>query len=96
MSCHLLDLTCHLQGAFWGVVNAVPWWVWLVAALAGLGVAYKLGGWPAVAALAFGYGLFWGRKSVSTDDQYAHPDPRAPKVKPPRKKRPTIFDGLRK
>jgi len=89
MSCTLLDLGCHMQGAFWGLVNAVPWWVWLVVAIAGAGAAYKLGGWPAMAALAFGYGMFWGHKTASTEERL--PDPDTPR-KPKKKRRPTIFD----
>ncbi len=98
MKCDLLDLGCHVSSGFWGLVGLVPWWAWLVIAIAGLGVAYRLGGWPAVAALCFGYGVFWGgklAKSVSTEEQYGGREVRKPgKVRTPtaRKKGETAAD----
>lgn len=91
MKCDLLDLGCHVSSGFWNLVGLVPWWAWLVIAVAGLGVAYRLGGWPAVAALCFGYGVFWGgklAKPVSTEEQYGQPEVRSGrKVRKPSGKR---------
>lgn len=66
MTCALIDLGCHMQSAFWSLINLVPWWAWLAIAVAGIGAAYRFGGWPAVAALAFGYGVLWGSRRGPT------------------------------
>lgn len=72
----------------------LPYWPWVVV-IGGAGMAYRFAGWPGVAAFFGGVGFVAGRasakKPVETDDIF--PDPDQPK---PRKKRPTIFDGLRK
>lgn len=94
MSCALLDLGCHAQSSFWGLVGLVPWWAWIAIAVAGLGVAYRLGGWPAVGALLFGYGWAWGRYGDRQDAPHEHVSGRdgAPPVRPPKRKRPTLID----
>lgn len=70
-----------------GLAGIVPWWAWIAMAVAGVGVAYRIGGWPAVAALAFGYGVLWGGRVArggGRDD--------APRAAAPRRKRPTLMD----
>lgn len=84
MKCGLLDIPCQAEAAFWGLVNLVPWWAWLAAALAGLLVAYKLGGWPLVAALCFGYGIIWGRHK---DDQTPHENVSGPYAETTKRRR---------
>lgn len=69
MTCGFWDVSCHVESAFWGLVNLVPWWAWLTVAVLGLLIAYKIGGWPLVAALCFGYGVLWGRRK---DDSTQH------------------------
>lgn len=98
MTCALLDLGCHVQSSLWGLVGLVPWWAWIAVAVAGLGVAYRLGGWPAVAALVFGYGWAWGRYGDGAPgrptDRHEHVAGRDadPPQRPPRRKRPTLID----
>ncbi len=76
MTCALLDIGCHMQSAFWSLVNIVPWWAWIAIAVAGIGAAYRFGGWPAVAALAFGYGVLWGsRRDTAKPERGGKPDP---------------------
>lgn len=84
MTCALLDLGCHMQSSFWGLVGLVPWWAWIALAIAGLGAAYRFGGWPAVAALAFGYGVLWGARRAPQDKP---PKPAAPPRKTAGKRR---------
>lgn len=76
------------------VWTLMPYWPWLVL-VGGAGMAYRFAGWPGVAAYFGGVGFVAGRKSVKpvpTDEIFPHPDPKPVA----RKKRPTIFDGLRK
>lgn len=68
----------------------LPYWPWLVV-IGGVGMAYRFAGWPGVAAFFGGVGFLLGRRSVSTDEQYPHPDP----VIQPKKPRPTIFKRKR-
>lgn len=96
------DIGCHVQSSLWGLVGLVPWWAWVAIAVAGLGVAYRLGGWPAVAALVFGYGWAWGRYGDAAPgrpgdrptDRHEHVAGRDadPPQRPPRRKRPTLID----
>lgn len=96
-----MDIGACLHGLAFGWVPdwvwaLLPYWPWVVV-IGGVGMAYRFAGWPGVAAFFGGVGFIAGRmsvKHVSTDEQYQHPDPKAPK--PVRRKRPTIFDGLRK
>jgi hypothetical protein len=74
----------------------LPYWPWVVV-IGGAGMAYRFAGWPGVAAFVGGVGFIAGRRSVkrvTTEEQYGSREPVG--VKPPRKRRPTIFDGLRK
>ena len=87
MTCALLDIGCHMQSSFWAIIGTVPWWAWIALAVAGVGVAYRLGGWPAVVALAFGYGVLWGGR-MARDDRRVD----APHEPAPRRKRPTLMD----
>ena len=82
-----LDLGCYVASSFWGLIGLVPWWVCVLLAIAGLGAAYRFGGWPAVAALCFGYGVFWGaRRPPRSKEPHKHvsgrdadPAPRKPR-----------------
>ena len=47
----------------------LPYWPWLVV-IGGLGMAYRVAGWPGVVAFAGGLGFLAGRRSVKTDDAH--------------------------
>ena len=93
MSCAFFDLPCHAQDWFWGLVNMVPWWAWIAIAVAVAGAAYRFGGWPAVAALMFGYGYLWAKRP-SEREPVENLDPRSPDADRPifgtRPKKPHI------
>jgi hypothetical protein len=63
------------------LVPLIPYWP-LAAVIVGAGVAYRLAGAPGLAAFAAAVGFILGRRSVTTEHQYPHPDEKpAPKPK---------------
>ena len=59
----------------------IPYWPW-AAVIGGAGLAYRLAGAPGLAAFAAAVGFILGRRSVTTEHQYPHPDEKpAPKPK---------------
>lgn len=85
-----LDIGLCLKSMALGWVPEWVWqytWLWPWAAvIVGAGLAYRLAGAPGLAAFAAAVGFILGRRSVTTEHQYPHPD-----EKPAPKKRKTIF-----
>jgi hypothetical protein len=69
----------------------LPYWPWLIV-VGGLGLVYRLAGWPGVGAFIFGLGFLVGRRSVDTEPDYETGEPVTP---PKPKKRKTILDTFR-
>lgn len=90
-------LSDGIGGAFWGLVAAVPWWGWVLAALVLIGVVWKFAGWPGLIALAAGAGFILGRRTADEpiENVLDGKDAFVPRPKPKvtvKKKRRTIFD----
>lgn len=62
----------------------LPYW-WVATLIAGAGIAYRLAGAPGLAAFAAAVGFILGRRSVSTEAQFPHPDSKPVPVKPKKK-----------
>lgn len=73
------------------VLWLLPYWPWLIV-IGGLGLVYRLAGWPGVVSFVFGLGFLIGRKST---DKPKAVEPDYETGEPPRperpKKRKTLF-----
>ncbi len=96
-SCSLLafDLGGCLGGLLFWWVPLVPWWAWLLAGLALVGVVWKFAGWPGLIALAAAVGFWFGRRStIENDEIWPSPDKpvkKRPKAKPATKRPSDAF-----
>lgn len=82
-----------LSGCFAGwvpdwLVPLLPYWPW-AAVIIGGGIAWRIAGTPGLAAFAAAVGFILGRRSVTTEEQYPHPD-----EKPAKKKRSSLLGRL--
>lgn len=97
----VLGITDGLVGFFAAVVFGLPIWLIVAIAIVGLGVAYRFGGWPAVGAALFGYGVLWGKQLSRHGDEPVETelDPRdrvspfRPRIKRAAKRTPPRDDG---
>jgi len=97
MKCGLIDVPCHIETWFWGLVGLVPWWGWVAAAALLAIIVWRLLGWWGLVGLAGIAGFILGRRNepfpVDLPEQDA--EPPMPRRKP-RKTRKTIADLFRR
>jgi hypothetical protein len=58
----------------------LPYWPWLIV-IGGLGLVYRLAGWPGVVSFVFGLGFLLGRRSkadTEPDFETGEPEKRRP------------------
>jgi hypothetical protein len=72
----------------------LPYWPWLIV-VGGLGLVYRLAGWPGVGAFVFGLGFLVGRRSADTEPDLGLPAKDAAPAPTKPKKRKTILDQFR-
>jgi hypothetical protein len=62
----------------------LPWWP-LIVVVGGLGLVYRVAGWPGVGAFLFGFGFLVGRKSADAPEPIETDLPKRDRVPAPRK-----------
>lgn len=96
MTCGLIDVPCHIESWFWGLIGMVPFWGWAVLALIVVGAVWKFAGWPGLVALGAVAGFILGRRQEPVPDSEIWPHPDTPKKPRKTAKRTLPQDSLTK